>query len=159
MKIKHLLIVFILIFITAIQAWSAGVVNYDTKTGFCIWAELAIDESKYVGVPGYMIFDEKTEMTVSELKQILSTIEIKYLKKKGNPSVEEMTQAEKDIVDGKIEDDQAKAMGVQYKDRMDNDLIIQALLEELAIQLGFDPVKMKADIEQNIANKLGIPNL
>ena len=146
-------------FITAIQAWAAGVVSYDTKTGFCIWAELGTDETKYQGVPGYMVFDEKTEMTVSELKQILSTVEVKYLKKKGDPSVEEMTQAEKDIVDGKIEDDQAKTMGSQYKDFIENNLAIQTMIEEFAKLTGADPIVLRDTIEQSIATKLGIPNL
>lgn len=142
----------------------ADIVKYDPKTSFCLEYLTIQDEFKYTDskgfpLPGYMIFTDKTSMTTKELASIVKTVPIYHLKKKGDPGVEEMTQAEKDSIDDKIQDDQAKAVGVQYKDFIENNLAIQTMIEEFAKLTGADPIVLRDTIEQSIATKLGIPNL
>lgn len=159
MKIKYLPITLFLILIIPIKAWPAGVVQYDTNTGNCLWVDLSTDEGKYVGLPDYMIFTDKTAMTVDKLTALLKTVEIIYLKKSGDPGVAEMSQAEKDAIDAKSQSDQNKVLGSQYKDFIENNLVIQTIIEEIANLTGSDPIKLRDAIEQSIATKLGIPNL
>lgn len=143
---------------------AAGVVLYDTTTANCLQYESTADELKYVDdkgnpLPGFLIFTDKTKQTVEEVNKLTSVTDIRYFKKTGDPQITEMTQAEKDALDAQKDQENLIAIGKGYKSRSDSDLLLQAIYEEIANQTGIDPVKLKTDIEQNIANKLGLPNL
>ena len=157
------ILLFGFVFISSLSS-AADIIQYDPKTTFCLAYYTLVDEFKFMDdkgfpLPGYMIFTDKSAMTNKELASIIGTIPIYHLKKKGDPGVEEMTQAEKDSVDGKIQDDQAKTLGSQYKDFIENNLAIQTMIEEFAKVSGADPVVLRDTIEQSIATKLGLPSL
>lgn len=142
----------------------AGVVYFDTTTANCLQYESKINEFDYMDakgnpLPGYLIFTDKTQQTVEEIDKLTSDVPIHYFKKDGDPHISEMTQAEKDAVDGKNDLDRLIAIGDGYENRVDADFLIVVLMERLATIEGITYDKLRDEIKQAIADKLGLPNL
>lgn len=151
-------LLFFLCFLVS-PVFSAGVIQYDTKTDYCLRYLGLIDENKYMGVPGYLILTEKTEMTIEQFIILNDFVPIKYLKKTGESGIVEMDQMEKDAIDAVAKTDSDIAQGKQYKNIIENDLVIQTIIEEVALAQGVLPDDLKIKIEQSIADDLGLQKL
>jgi hypothetical protein len=105
-------------------------------------------------LPGYMIFTDQTQQTVVQLRALLKTTPVKYLKKNGNPGVQEMTAKEKKSVDDVMDHDSRKFRRDETKTVYKNDLVIQALIEILAETKNVSIEDIQEQIDGIIATKL-----
>lgn len=155
------LISFLFLFCQKINA--ADVVYYDTSTSFCLNYYESVNEFNYMssnGTPltGYMIFTDRSSMTITQLRTLLTSIPVSNLKKTGDPSVAEKSNREN--MDSAAASDYKSRLSKRsdIENRINSDLVIVTLIEVISElnQVSVDEVKLK--MKQVMATKLKLPS-
>lgn len=115
------------------------------------------DGTPFLGQSNALIFEDNTLQTVTQLRTLLNSVPLFYLKKTGNPQVSEMTQNEKFSVDEEIRYLDRKSSQSGSKNILSNDLIVAALIQVIAEENSKTFAEIKDRIEAIIAEKLKLP--